>query len=991
MPKENKRSPAPLRRNPSRRPRARTSITETPIVVNTGTLGKYTKPKLETDSLATANGGHETGTGPINDKAFETELNSSLTTGIKDTYACCQLFLDLSRTRKIHEYTRITKELRRNFIREMNSARSTAKKTLSDFRNLIVAGGDLHGYMERLGSNTVPYLFVKNIMDKCQNKPSVADFDSIFTNWNIDLDESALRLISHDLPFTPEMRRILEENIAKAKECKDEKFTKKVIDLLLDVDARKQDVYPFFFVCAPSGSGKSTLAYNLGCQELPMLYMTFSDKGGRGVNQDVYKPFENISSALQQAVLNDLEALKKRRGSFHTDMVSTPGLIEVKNVESEAFETASLLVNLFTELLPRKSQLKSSWLEAECAIPAIPPGKLTIAEAAANIETLRLSFNGPFCVFLDECSVKSKDLQAIETSSPGYYIFLRSIIRLMKVVPIFSGTDAAPSNFVTLKCSSHSRTFGKDQIWAVVIMDTSSYNKSRMERRCKELLKKFRRHKNIIAVTDFLKSIRCYENPYLIDLVFDFCNQSNLEPSFEVYLQNLFGYVIDEFVNRKGCHDDFTVGQFFYLTTFKWNDDGIVVNKGRELCIHRHLAYMDAIPYEPNEPYFYLRLGNQMLRYMHPNKPENYGTLEIDARPVPFVPTSMFTPFLDAPLSGMALFGIGYTAGKYGWSKPFVSSQTELAPKLTAFDAVLEHFPIPRNDQGPLQNEIPSGQFLEMIYHASVLIASRSGGLRGAPFPMFMSHLIRELSSTRPALDDSPVGYPETLPIIEIVGEKRSILDAKLIPLIAPMAAPAWPKAAVDLLQAATNGNCRLGTFQFATGTEKVDSVVFEMNLSKVPFSAQPSEKLYANRGGKFEIRPDSIQRLAMVSECKQVRKPMTLAYLRREVVESKFELLGKFKLLETVGHTRCDLNVVMALEVEKFENTDHHGLNAVEEMNKLGYYIWYLKRVNQTYELRYVKGQTKRSLSAKDVIVIPAVEIWSRSFLDGLYEIQRS
>lgn len=59
------------------------------------------------------------------------------------------------------------------------------------------------------------------------------------------------------------------------------------------------------------------------------------------------------------------------------------------------------------------------------------------------------------------------------------------------------------------------------------------------------------------------------------------------------------------------------------------------------------------------------------------------------------------------------------------------------------------------------------------------------------------------------------------------------MFGSKSIPLISPIPIAEWPQSAVELLLKASNGECRLGTFQFSTGQGSVDHVVFEMNIPK--------------------------------------------------------------------------------------------------------------------------------------------------------------
>lgn len=78
-------------------------------------------------------------------------------------------------------------------------------------------------------------------------------FDTIFRNWDINLDYSALCLYYNALHFKPNRKRVLYHNIERANGCMDSSFVEKIVSPAIDIQSRSQEAFPFLFACAPSG------------------------------------------------------------------------------------------------------------------------------------------------------------------------------------------------------------------------------------------------------------------------------------------------------------------------------------------------------------------------------------------------------------------------------------------------------------------------------------------------------------------------------------------------------------------------------------------------------------------------------------------------------------------------------------------------------------------------------------------------------------------
>lgn len=988
----------------------------------------------------------------LNDKLVESAFFMASQRGETDIIVLCKIFADWPRVRKLYEYSTCTRDKLRYFAEKISDAYLGAFSYISKFYCIFKSNGDYMRYYEYIKTDEsmdkkIASIFMESILESSITGSYSSDYVEC---WQNDLNESLRELpaitVIH-LIFTSEMQAILRRTLDKARCCKDDEYMEMVETLLHFITGHKQDVFPFVFLCAPSGTGKSIFGYNLGSSNFPMVFINYQN-GNFGPDQELYKPFQDISEVLHSAILFDLQKIEETYGSDMTLYIDTRNLARARDTK---FRTVSIIVQIFRSLLDKKRQKGDdvSWLEAQCYISELFETEMSLEDGFNELMLLRNGGN-PFLMFLDECVIGK-----LVNGGESFYVFIRNMLRVLKIVAFFSGTNAAPSNLITMGVAS-SRLANTD-IWAALLTDLPSYSNTQMEVRCGEVERLFPRNSLIPKIIDFVKSIRIYENPLILDKVFDFITDPSThlshERDLETYLRNMFGYIAVNFVTRKNAPDEFTLAQFYYVNSFEWKNS-LVANHARDICIHRHLGYLAGTLYESSKPYILLSVEGEGLKYF-----STTPTLDIDS----FKPEAIFSPFQYAPLSGLVFFGFGHSEncterGWPGWQLPFIlttnfgsqlpsdsppSSPVQPTPgsslvrkfeKLTAFDAILKHFPTPLQSAHRSSKNAPSGIFLENVFSSAALVASRCGGPGGAPFTLFLRNLIRQLTSMRTVPHYTPKEYPHDLPMIQYEDNLESYLGNKTIPLVAPMATPEWPKSLVDLLQAALDSKhpmrqprqmCRLGTFCCSKTNEPVDMVVFEFDSERVSSAPAEEVKLFNKREERYRINSSAIKKLAMVAECKELSSNITLHRLKHQIVDSKFiiglsewNLLNNMKDQENKQKTECDLFIVLALSIGDFESKTESSRDALQEMNKAGFFISYLEAsealkestdpnfshyssgsesqrgrassrgsASKSYMLKYVTNQSSRPDGAKDLIVIPTEAIWGEAFTQKLYK----
>lgn len=167
-------------------------------------------------------------------------------------------------------------------------------------------------------------------------------------------------------------------------------------------------------------------------------------------------------------------------------------------------------------------------------------------------------------MFVDECILNRSNQGIVRNESAAEMVFLRNILRILKLIPIMAGTDARSSNFCS-NLSMTSRKNLKSLIWAVIISDLSQFNPSLFLNIPRSITK----HPNAMAIVEFLKQTSVDENPWLVQLSLDFISGLKKDvwksTCLEDILNDMCSYVFNQFVARKDDGSMFTKSQISYV------------------------------------------------------------------------------------------------------------------------------------------------------------------------------------------------------------------------------------------------------------------------------------------------------------------------------------------------------------------------------------------------------------------------------------------
>ena len=215
-----------------------------------------------------------------------------------------------------------------------------------------------------------------------------------------------------------------------------------------------QTTFPFIFICGSSGTGKTQIPFSLPhTDEFPFIYFLQNPRGGGG--QTIYEPFVNVSKAFENFVRKDFDSYAKKfenSGFSELTIYQCSEILEHKNMK---FYSIGFIVKLFREICKQRVS-GESWIKSELRGFEFSFDAMSIQEGIDELCSIRKEFSlpRPPIIFLDESSV--------EKGQSGIFQFRRNILRLLNLVVVLMGTDAAASNFVGGRSNTGSRTDEKD-------------------------------------------------------------------------------------------------------------------------------------------------------------------------------------------------------------------------------------------------------------------------------------------------------------------------------------------------------------------------------------------------------------------------------------------------------------------------------------------------------------------------------------------------
>lgn len=939
---------------------------------------------------------------------FSDDLHQFLNEGNFDESICCQLFLE-KWAKKLLGYHKTMDDGLGRFASVVKKSLWASTRIFSKLKSMKGESKDaiVSFINEERIHNPITYHFLDFIATKINYNVSEEMVDKVIDDWKSELNEVTDFYNSYQVS-SDEMRRLFERVVNRISLGKDVEYLQSIRNMLRYIIGRKQDVYPFVFMCAPSGSGKSAFAYNFAAYKCPTLYMLYSVSWEQDT-QELYSPFQLVTKILKSCLEKDLILLTGI--SEDITIVSSSSIFDSDTMMSMPLNTVHFIVNMFVNLIQKKDEQKS-WMQTQVEIDRISKGRMSIKDGINALKVLNQS--EPLVAFFDECVLlRDKDGNIVPRDA-AQYVMLRSILRILKCFPFFAGTDARSSNFVGLELFT---SCYPDQvnIWAVLISALPQFNVRLLDRLSNIIVEKFPENYMVMSILEFLRSVSTNENPWLIQLALRYLYKIKGDEEPQAVLNDMFLSLHHSFHRRKMTPTQFTRSQLYYIACRRWSGDEFSVLNFQESTINRHFAYLRAVPFITGQPYSFFALSVQTktaIYWEDLSKESGEKSDSSDQDTSLFEPKGVFASFTDAPLTGFVLFGLNSSVESQRTliEPPFrdnhdVFINTAHFSRISTLDAVLSH----KHNWFSMKG----GSFLETLYNAAVIVASRANGPKGSSFTKFIAYFIKELWTAK----KSKLRFLAGCPTVDF-GDWKGVFDGKVIPFLSPMVVTEWSRTAVNLMKRVTNSDCRLGTFMFATGNERVDHAVLEMDYNDAisdelaqtdpSLGAKPPNKVHNDWVKIDEFSRDRFNRISLVAECKQWRDNLTLEDIEDNIVP-KFESLEEVKLLKTIlyddhGHfdegKECKTFIVMTLSVSKWSNPSAADVERVNSINKKGFYLWTLHRldVDQNgeplrndrygqYSILPLDRQVRRKANFKDIIIIPLSVIVGKSFTSNLFK----
>lgn len=175
--------------------------------------------------------------------------------------------------------------------------------------------------------------------------------------------------------------------------------------------------------------------------------------------QDIYIPFVAISNAISFHAHLDFKKSRNFLARGH-DLTINHGWVEpADNYWTGKFFTIGFITELcehIVEARKRQNNTGEHWIVSELRIELTKISKaITIADMEARLMKIFGSADIKPALFFDECELVCKNDLAIR-----HYIFLRKLLRMTGLMPIFMGTQASTTNFVDHRSMQYSSRTG---------------------------------------------------------------------------------------------------------------------------------------------------------------------------------------------------------------------------------------------------------------------------------------------------------------------------------------------------------------------------------------------------------------------------------------------------------------------------------------------------------------------------------------------------
>ena len=289
--------------------------------------------------------------------------------------------------------------------------------------------------------------------------------------------------------------------------------------------------FPFVFICASSGTGKTQIPFSLEC-DFPYIYFLQNFRSNR--IQDIYQPFLGISECFDLNIRTDLDAYDSiyHRNSDKKIMYQC---FEIKQYTALKFYSVGFIVEIFKHMCKKRdSSVDKSlnWIYFELQTFKFDFAPMTISEGIAALSKIKDDSNLRTLpiIFLDESCVTGEEIELFQ--------FRRNVLRLLRLVVVFMGTDAAAGNFVRGNCHEISR--GVPAAWCYIIYKLAPTSPAYLERKKREILTVFRSCDDtfIDMLFDLMKNERPLFAKYIIDALLFADLVQNYKKSEELISEN---------------------------------------------------------------------------------------------------------------------------------------------------------------------------------------------------------------------------------------------------------------------------------------------------------------------------------------------------------------------------------------------------------------------------------------------------------------------
>ena len=386
---------------------------------------------------------------------------------------------------------------------------------------------------------------------------------------------------------------------------------------------------PFFLICCSSGTGKTQLPFSLP-QAFPIFYFLFNRKLSPGT-QLIYNCFSSVSIALQKCIEEDLKKLKENLfGQEHEKAGATEETLSTflhldTFLTEPSFFTLGFIVKIMEKYF--SSDRSKSSLKFLTELETFKFESMSYPEAKEKIRELRKNVPYTPIIFIDETTLDRKMKPNDKTLES--FLFLRTVLRLIHVIPVFMGTNFNPTNFLLSGHTSDSRS--KDKCYRTYVIyklppvpaniwKKETYGSLKFlvkDINDEEIVYKvenIEKVKKVTSIEDFVIMIYKFlknERPLFfhdfVKALNDYFEGNTSSIKFNVLFKSLVGIIFSKFRARKrkaDCNWEFNYSQFCFLAsknreTLKEREEHKIDSENQDIpfvsdlrYIHRHTGFL---------------------------------------------------------------------------------------------------------------------------------------------------------------------------------------------------------------------------------------------------------------------------------------------------------------------------------------------------------------------------------------------------------------